>query len=90
MNIQLTREQANRITFSNIRDTLILMKQYLNREQIEHYQYMLEKVFGNLKELEEAQQSFDRAWPPDVKWHEQLSHSHGSPSYKEEKTQEDS
>ena len=90
MNIQLTKEQANHITFSNIRDTLILMKQYLSREQIEHYQYMLKEFFGNLVELEEAQQRFDRAWPPDVKWHKQLSHSHESSSYKEEKTQEDS
>jgi hypothetical protein len=39
------------------------MKQYLNREQIEHYQYMLKEFFGNLVELEEAQQRFDRAWP---------------------------
>lgn len=69
MNIQLTKEQANQVTFSNIRDTLIQMKQYLTREQIEHYQYMLEEFFGNLKELKEAQQSFNRAWPPDVKWH---------------------
>jgi len=69
VNIQLTKEQANQVTFSNIRDRLIQVKQYLTREQIEHYQYMLEEFFGNLKELEEAQRSFDRAWPPDVKWH---------------------
>ena len=68
MNIQLSKEQANQVTFQNLKDTLITMKQYLNRTQIEHYQFML-KEFGNLVELEKAQADFDRAWPSDIKWY---------------------
>lgn len=69
MHIELSKSQANQITFQNLKDTLIVMKQYLNRNQINHYRFMLQE-FGSLIELEKAQEDFDKAWPQDVKWYE--------------------
>lgn len=65
--IELSKEQSRKVTVDHIAHTLIIMKQYLSAEQLEKYQFTLFE-FGNLSELDEIAERFDRAWPTDVTW----------------------
>ncbi len=67
MNITLTKEQARKVTFDYIADTLITMKQYLSPEDANHYKFMLREM-GPLLDLEVVAIQYDKAWPREITW----------------------
>lgn len=65
--VNLSKEDACKITVEHIATTLIVMKQYLDDEKIANYKFML-REFATWEELEDIKTRFDRAWPTDVQW----------------------
>lgn len=67
ISFELNQEQSRKVTVEHIANMLIIMKQYMDDCQIAKYKYMIGQ-FGILSEIDQIAESFDRAWPTDVKW----------------------
>lgn len=65
--LSLNTEDARKIAFDIVLDTMIGMKQYINETDLSHYKFILYE-FGNLLQVEEAKINFDKSWPRDIKW----------------------
>ena len=64
---ELTPEQSRKICFDHIANQLIVMKQYLNIDEFNHYKFVINKM-GSLVEISHFADDFDRAWPQDLVW----------------------
>lgn len=65
--ITLESHQIRSITVQCLANNMIIMKQYMDRSEIDHYKFVLGRV-ATMIELAEIQDKFDKAWPSDVKW----------------------
>ncbi len=66
---ELTTDQSRKICFDHIANHMILMKQYLDVDEFNHYKFVLEKT-GSLIELAQVERDFNKAWPQDLVWDE--------------------
>lgn len=67
MKIELTEDQAWKVAFNHIADTMIIMKQYMDNSVLRKYKFMLYE-FGSLYDVDAVGAKYDKEWPAALKW----------------------
>ena len=65
--IELDDLQCRKVTLAYLTRALLIQKQYLSKDQISKYKFIVQE-FATLLELEAIAARFDKAWPSDIKW----------------------
>lgn len=65
--VNVSDDDARSLTVRYLALHMIVQKQYLYADELEHIKYVLTRL-STLLELEEITRDFDRAWPNDITW----------------------
>lgn len=66
---ELEDEQARKIAAEYLIQQLILQKQYLDEDELEHYKWMIIELTP-LREQQDVIVRFNNTWPTDITWGE--------------------